>query len=57
MSHSHPPAPADDTGFLCSGGPDALAVCFARYRERLRAMVAYRLGTSLSGRFDPSDVL
>ena len=57
MSHPHPPAPADDTRYLCSGGPDALAVCFARYRERLRAMVAYRLGGGLGGRFDPSDVL
>ena len=47
----------DDTGFLCGGGPDALAVCFARYRDRLRAMVAYRLGTGLRGRLDPSDVL
>lgn len=49
--------PLDEAEYLRTGGPDALAVCFARYRDRLRAMIAYRLGAGVRGRFDPSDVL
>jgi RNA polymerase sigma-70 factor (ECF subfamily) len=51
------PPPPDDLALLREGGADALAVCFARYRDRLTAMVAYRLGAGLQGRFDPADVL
>lgn len=36
---------------------DDLSRCFAQYRARLRAMVAFRLGDRLGGRVDPSDVL
>ncbi len=57
MSNTHPSSPADETSYLRTGGPDALAVCFARYQDRLRAMIAYRLGGGLRGRFDPSDIL
>src|SRR5262245_41583862 len=47
----------DDTLSLRAGGPDALAACFERYRDRLKAMVVFRLGTRLRGRVDPSDVV
>jgi RNA polymerase sigma-70 factor (ECF subfamily) len=40
-----------------SGDSHALAELFARYRDRLRRMVALRLDRRLFGRLDPSDVL
>lgn len=42
-----------------AGAGDAQAVnaLFARYRDRLRAMVRLRLNRRLQGRIDPSDVL
>lgn len=52
-----PDSPLDEAEYLRAGGPDALAVLFARYRDRLQAMIAYRLGPGLRGRFDPADVL
>lgn len=52
-----PDPAADNPDDLRTGGPAALAGCFARYRDRLRAMVAFRLNDGLGGRFDPSDVL
>jgi hypothetical protein len=40
-----------------AGDREALAELFARYRDRLRAMVHLRLDRRLQGRIDPSDVL
>ena len=52
---------ASDTDDLLSrarsGDAHALAALFARYRGRLRRMVALRLDRRLQGRLDPSDVL
>jgi RNA polymerase sigma-70 factor (ECF subfamily) len=42
---------------LRAGGQTALAELFARHRDRLRRMVAWRLDPRLRGRLDPSDVL
>jgi RNA polymerase sigma-70 factor, ECF subfamily len=52
---AEPPPPDTDPGRL--DGPGALTDYFARHRERLRAMVVFRLGNRLRGRVDPSDVL
>lgn len=40
-----------------AGNQDAVNDLFARYRDRLRAMVRLRLNRRLQGRVDPSDVL
>jgi RNA polymerase sigma-70 factor (ECF subfamily) len=40
-----------------AGDEAALAALFARYRDRLRAMVRLRLDRRMAGRLDPSDVL
>src|SRR5262245_57049337 len=40
-----------------AGDEQALAALFARYRDRLRAMVRLRLDRRLQGRLDPSDVV
>jgi RNA polymerase sigma-70 factor (ECF subfamily) len=42
---------------LRRGDPQAMAELFARYRERLRRMVALRLDPRLNSRLSPSDVL
>src|SRR5262245_19221729 len=40
-----------------AGDQQALAALFARYRDRLRALVRLRLDRRLAGRIDASDVL
>src|SRR5688572_29228436 len=40
-----------------TGQSQAVDALFARYRDRLRAMVRLRLNRRLQGRVDPSDVL
>jgi RNA polymerase sigma-70 factor (ECF subfamily) len=40
-----------------AGDREAVNKLFARYRDRLRAMVSLRLNRRLQGRVDPSDVL
>jgi RNA polymerase sigma-70 factor (ECF subfamily) len=40
-----------------AGDQQALAILFARYRERLGKMVRLRLDRRMAGRVDPSDVL
>jgi len=51
----------NDSAELCrraaAGDQQAINELFARYRERLRAMVRLRLNRRLQGRVDPSDVL
>ena len=39
------------------GSEQALAELFSRYRERLRAMISFRMDRNLRGRVDESDVL
>jgi RNA polymerase sigma-70 factor (ECF subfamily) len=54
-------APATDEADLLrrakAGDQQALGLLFARYRDRLRKLVALRLDRRLSGRIDTSDVL
>jgi RNA polymerase sigma-70 factor (ECF subfamily) len=40
-----------------AGGDRAVNELFAKYRDRLRAMVRLQLNRRLQGRVDPSDVL
>src|SRR5436305_3422399 len=40
-----------------AGDEQAVSELFARYRDRLRAMVRLRLNRCLQGRVDPSDIL
>lgn len=58
-AHLQPVAGADpgELELLRTGGSEAVAELFSRYRDRLGRMVRFRMDSRLSGRVDPEDIL
>ena len=42
---------------LRTGGPEAVAELFSKYRDQLEQMIGFRMDPRLKGRIDPADVL
>lgn len=52
-----PPMDSEELDQLNSGGEQAVAELFSKYRDRLERMVSFRLDRRLYGRIDADDVL
>lgn len=57
MVSPDPEQQADELTYLRTGGQDALADLFSKYRNQLERMVEFRLDRRLYGRVDAADVL
>lgn len=54
---SHAGADPQELQQLETGGQEAVAELFSKYRDRLGRMVRFRMDSRLSGRVDPEDIL